>query len=119
MITPFNPDDWMDVVVLFGLSAIGVFGTIAVAVLPVWLNLRKQNHQLKTIKHEVKNDHGDDTNMRDDIDKIARALEAGFREVKSEFSEVNGRLMALHIDLQQEREARIDGDRLRLIRGHR
>ncbi|WP_237075943.1 DUF2746 domain-containing protein [Mycobacteroides abscessus] len=108
MITPFNPDDWMDVVVLFGLSAIGVFGTIAVAVLPVWMNLRKQNHQLKTIKHEVKNDHGDDTNLRDDVDTIKDIL----IEIKEDIS-------ALRTDVQQEREDRIEGDRLRLIRGHR
>ncbi|WP_078344847.1 DUF2746 domain-containing protein [Mycobacteroides chelonae] len=114
-ITPFNPDDWMDVLVLFGLSA---FSLLA-AVLPVWLNLRKQNRHLRTIKHEVKNDHGDDTNLRDDIDKIARAVETGFREIKTEFCEVNGRLMALHTDLQQERQDRMDGDQLRLIRGHR
>lgn len=111
-ITPFNPDDWMDVVALLGISAMGVFSTVAVAVLPVWLNLRKQNSHLKTIKHEVKNDHGDDTNLRDDIDKIARAVEVGF-------SEVNSRLLSLHTDLQQERRDRMDGDQLRLIRGHR
>ncbi|WP_081344316.1 DUF2746 domain-containing protein [Mycobacteroides chelonae] len=107
-ITPFNPDDWMDVLVLFGLSA---FSLLA-AVLPVWMNLRKQNRHLKTIKHEVKNDHGDDTNLRDDIDKIARAVETGFREVKEDIS-------SLRTDVQQEREDRIEGDRLRLIRGHR
>lgn len=105
-ITPFNPDDWMDVLVLFGLSA---FSLLA-AVLPVWLNLRKQNRHLKTIKHEVKNDH--ETNFRDDIDKIARAVETGFREVKEDIS-------SLRTDVQQEREDRIEGDRLRLIRGHR
>lgn len=105
-ITPFNPDDWMDVLVLFGVSA---FSLLA-AVLPVWLNLRKQNRHLRTIKHEVKNDHGDDTNLRDDIDKIARAVETGFREVKEDIS-------SLRTDVQQEREDRIEGDRLRLIRG--
>ncbi len=109
----------MDVVALFGLSAMGLFGTIAVAVLPVWLNLRKQNHHLKTIKHEVKNDHGDDTNLRDDIDKIAKAVETGFLDVKTEFNEVNSRLLSLHTDLQQERQDRMDGDQLRLIRGCR
>lgn len=105
-ITPFNPDDWMDVVALFGLRLSGLLA----AVLPVWLNLRKQNRDLKTIKHEVKNDHG--TNLRADIDRLTKAVETGFSNMERDISD-------LRKDVQQEREDRIEGDRLRLIRGHR
>lgn len=105
-ITPFNPDDWMDVAVLFGLSLSGILG----AVLPVWLTLRKQTGHLKTIKHEVKNDHK--TNFRDDFDKLAKAVETGFAEMKEDIT-------AIRTDVQQEREDRIEGDRLRIVRGHR
>ena len=103
-LTPFNPDDWLDVVVLFGLGLMSLVGVL----LPVWWSLHTQGGHIKTIKHEVKNDH--DTNYRDDFDKLVQTVEKGF-------SEMNSRIADLHTDIQQERQDRMEGDRLRLITG--
>lgn len=91
--TPFNPDDWMDVFVLMFL---GLCPVAAVAI-PAWLGLRKQ---VGHIRNEVTNNH--DENLRDEITR-------GFREVRADIG-------GLRADLSIERQERIDGDRLRLVR---
>lgn len=91
--TPFNPDSWMDVSVLafFGVCSVVTAG------IPVW-------SKLKRIDNQVSNTH--DTNLRDDLDKLANSIEAGFAENRREFQLV-------HEALNIERRERIAGDEKR------
>lgn len=91
--TPFNPDSWMDVVLL---AFLGVLAALP-AIIPVWA-------KLKRIDHQVSNTH--DTNLRDDLDKLGDSIEAGFAETRKEFQ-------LLHEALNIERRERIAGDQAR------
>lgn len=88
--TPFNPDSWMDV---FILAFLGLCGLVPAA-LPVWT-------KLKRIDSQVSNTH--DTNLREDLDKLAEAIDAGFAENRKEFQ-------LIHEALNIERRERIAGD---------
>ena len=91
--TPFNPDSWMDVALLAFLGLCSV----VTAGIPVW-------SKLKRIDNQVSNTH--DTNLRDDLDKLANSIEAGFAENRREFQLV-------HEALNIERRERIAGDEKR------
>lgn len=72
-VTPFNPDSWMDVVALLGLGLIG----LVTAGLPLWHKAKEAADTAKTTEHKVTeiheqtvNDHGQEANMRDQLDRI-------------------------------------------------
>ncbi|AFM54992.1 minor tail protein [Mycobacterium phage Astro] len=89
--TPFNPDDWMDVIALIGLGMCPVLA----AVIPVWLKLRD-------VKEQVCNNH--DENLRDEITR-------GFAEIRKDIG-------GLREELRTERKERMEGDQmLRLVTG--
>ncbi|BBC53833.1 putative minor tail protein [Mycobacterium phage PP] len=103
--TPFNPDDWMDVLALAIMAGFSFAGVVV----PVLLNNHRRNAKtLGDIKEQVSNSH--ETNLRDDIDELAKAVRDGFKETREDIS-------GLRRDLRTEREERIEGDRLRIIRG--
>ncbi|AEJ93328.1 minor tail protein [Mycobacterium phage SuperCallie99] len=90
-ITPFNPDDWKDVIVLVFFGACSV----ATAALPFWAKLKK-------IDTQVSNTH--EENMRDEITR-------GFREIRDDMREVREDIKGLREELRTERIERIEGDR--------
>lgn len=114
--TPFNPDGWMDFFLLVVIALIGMAGTT----LPVLIS-RRQNKALDThgktldtIQDQVVNNHPD-TNLRDDIDKIAekidtrvhhlaKVVEAGFHETRKDIA-------GIREEMRTERLERIEGDR--------
>ena len=75
-LTPFNPDSWMDVLVLLGL---GVLSVIA-AGLPLWITTRRAattaaatSVQVAEIHEQAVNDHrAADVNLRDQLDRMER-----------------------------------------------
>lgn len=99
--TPYNPEDWLDIL---GLVIAGVF-IVAAAALPAWLSHRRQNKRLGAIEEQVVNNHGDDPdkNLRTQIDRVETAVEEGFRYVRHEFS-------GLREELRQERRERSQDD---------
>lgn len=74
----YNSDSWMDIVdhLLLVLGVLSV--AVATAGVPVWISNHKatkterarNTKTLEAIRHQVENDHGDDENMRDQIDRI-------------------------------------------------
>lgn len=104
MNTPFNVDNWMDVVayLVIGLPAM-------VAAIATWHNQNKYKDRFsrheasqQQVLEEVKNSHA--TNLRDDIDALGVAISDGFTEVHLQ---ING----LRSELRTERVERIEGDR--------
>lgn len=100
--TPFNPDDWKDVVALV---MIFTATPVLTAGLPLWFQARKviksntkkldtASKKLDKIDGQVSNTH--DENLRDEITR-------GFREVREDI-----RLLATALNI--ERQERIDGD---------
>ena len=87
----------MDAVVLMFL---GVCSIVA-AGLPLWL-------KLKRIDNQVSNSH--EENLRDEITR-------GFKEIREDVSEIHKDIRGLRGELRTEREERIEGDRLRIVRG--
>ncbi|AZF93416.1 minor tail protein [Mycobacterium phage Centaur] len=101
--TPFNPDSWMDVIALAIISAFSLAGVVA----PVLLSShRKQNKTLETVREHVANSHT--TNLRDDIDDLARTVREGFMETRRDIG-------GLRDELRTERIERIEGDKLRVV----
>lgn len=101
--TPFNPDSWMDAFVLLALG----FSTVLAAAAPAWITQRKRDKTIGEIKEQVCNNH--ESNMRDDIDRLAEIMTEGFADLRSDVSQ-------LRQELHTERLERIEGDRLRVIR---
>lgn len=104
MNTPFNVDNWMDVIayLVIGLPAL-------VAAVATWRNQEKYRERFskheasqQAVLLEVKNSH--ETNLRDDIDALALSIDKGFSEVHQQ---ING----LRSELRTERVERIEGDR--------
>jgi hypothetical protein len=97
----FQPEDTNDLLAYLVVGLPGIITALAA--------FRHQNRQLKGQRklaeqtlNEVKNDHR--SNLRDDIDDLAKSINAGFREVKSDIS-------GLREELRTERIERIEGDR--------
>ena len=101
--TPFNPDSWMDVVLLVIIALIGMGGATIPAVMA-----RRHGKTLGKIEDQVVNDHPD-RNLRDDIDRISRLLAEGFSETRRDVRE-------LREEMRTERLERIEGDRRGLRR---
>lgn len=95
----FNPDSWMDIAA-YGLVALPATIAAAVAV----RQSRQNKSGIDATLDQVRNSHN--TNLRDDIDEIARELRAGFNEVRTD-------LRGIRDELRQERVERIEGDRRR------
>lgn len=95
----FNPDSWMDVAVLIIISLFSLIGTVA----PILLARASKSHstQLEDIKEQVKNSHG--TNLRDDIDGLAKLSREGFFSIHRD-------LHGIREELRTERNERIEGD---------
>jgi cytochrome b len=71
--TPFNPDNWMDVFTILAVALI--------AAVPSWLAHR--NHKVvKDIKNQVVNGHTE-TNLRNDVDRAIAAIEALAHDVRA------------------------------------
>lgn len=80
----YNSDSWMDIVdhLLLVLGVLSV--AVATAAVPVWVanhkatktERAKNAKTLEAIRHQVENDHPDDENMRDQIDRIERKIES-------------------------------------------
>lgn len=104
--TPFNPDSWMDFVLLIFISLTSLAGVV----LPVWLvnRTRKHGSEIGEIKEQVCNTH--DTNLRDDLDEIRDLFLEGLSEIRRDIG-------GLREELRTERVERIEGDRLRILRG--
>lgn len=96
--TPFNPDSWMDFILLIVIALIGLAGTV----LPARIG-KRHGKKLDTIRDQVINDHPD-TNLRDDIDKLGDLLRAGFTETRKDIA-------GLREEMRTERLERIEGDR--------
>lgn len=103
--TPFNPDGWLDFILLVIIALLGV----ATTTLPVVLNrrqsktLRGHGESLNSIQEQVVNDHPD-TNLRRDIDKLAHLITSGLKEIRKDIS-------GLREEMRTERVERIEGDR--------
>lgn len=94
--TPYNPDDWWDVLGLL-ITALALIGAAGV---PAWINSRRHkglSAQLGEVKEQVVNNHT--SNLRDDIDIIHREI----RGVREDVAQLRG-------EVRDEREARIDAD---------
>lgn len=104
----FNPDSWMDFILLVVLGLIGAAGLIV----PAIVAHRRQGRDICEIKEEVKNDHN--TNLRDDLDALKDLMLDGFLTLRSEFSR---ELSCLREDMHTERIERIEGDKLKIVRG--
>ncbi|QFP95515.1 hypothetical protein SEA_GAUGELDP_32 [Mycobacterium phage GaugeLDP] len=102
--TPFNPDSWMDVIALGMISLFTLLGVVA----PIMLTRNSKQHSktLGDIREQVANSH--DTNLRDDIDELARLVREGFTETRKDIS-------GLREELRTERIERIEGDKLRVV----
>ena len=104
MVDSFNPDSWMDVVAYL---VIGIPATVAAIATfrgqqqQKKIHAEQQDVAEKTL-YEVRNDHR--TNLRDDIDHLAIAINNGFAEVRRDVHQ-------LRQDLGHERVERIEGDR--------
>ncbi|QBI98204.1 minor tail protein [Mycobacterium phage Mabel] len=96
----FNPDNTLEVVLLAFVALCGLVGSVA----PVWLKLRR-------IDHQVSNTH--DTNLRDDLDSVKADVSA----VKDDISDLKEIVLhgfhQINESLNLERRERIEGDRLR------
>lgn len=103
--TPFNPDSWMDFLLLVLIALIGLAGTT----LPVVISRRqnktmdKHGKTLDNIEDQVVNDH-EETNLRDDIDKLTALVASGFSETRKDIA-------GLREEMRTERVERIEGDR--------
>lgn len=102
----FNPDSWLDIVAYL---IVGIPAIIAAVGVVMARQAQKENYEDQTrtadaVLNEVKNDHA--TNLRDDIDGLAKAIRVGFAEVRVD---ING----LREELRTERVERIEGDRRR------
>lgn len=95
--TPFNPDSWMDVILLVLIALIGTAG----ATIPTVMS-RRHSKTLGAIENQVTNAH--DTNLRDDIDRLTILLTEGFTETRKD-------IRGLREELRTERVERIEGDR--------
>ncbi|MCH9731629.1 MAG: DUF2746 domain-containing protein [Actinomycetia bacterium] len=95
--TPFNPDSWMDVVVLVVLALITTGGATLTTVVA-----RRHGKTLGSIQDQVTNAH--ETNLRDDIDKLTALVAEGFAETRKDVRE-------LREEMRTERIERIEGDR--------
>ena len=100
--TPFNPDSWMDVVLLILIALIGLAGATVPAVIA-----RRHGETLGNIEEQVTNEHS--TNLRDDIDRISHLVAEGFAETRSD-------IHGLREEMRTERLERIEGDRRGLRR---
>lgn len=95
--TPFNPDSWMDVILLVLIALIGTAGATIPAVMS-----RRHGKTLGAIEDQVSNAH--ETNLRDDIDQLNQLVREGFSETRKDVRE-------LREELRTERIERIEGDR--------
>ncbi|QBJ01116.1 hypothetical protein PBI_ARISSANAE_30 [Mycobacterium phage Arissanae] len=107
----FNPENNWEVALL---AFLGVCPVLAV-VLPVWLTQRNHGKKLGQINEQVSNSHN--TNLRDDIDRVLSAV-AGLTgqvgDLKVNVNHVTNDIGGLREDLRQERQERINGDRIRI-----
>lgn len=94
--TPYNPDDWMDILGLV-VVAIAFVSAAAVPALISRNNHKKVSAELGEVKEQVVNNHT--TNLRDDLDIIHREI----RGVREDVSQLRG-------EVRDEREARIAAD---------
>ena len=95
-VTPYNPDDWIDILGLF-LMVVGVVGAAGA---PAWITTRRHkamSADLAVVKDQVKNNHT--SNLRCDLDDIADQL----RGLRSDVGQLRG-------ELREERHDRIAAD---------
>lgn len=106
MSTPFNPDDWIDLLAYLIIGLPALVAAIAAVRNHKKVDVIHANQKLTSdeILYEVRNDHR--TNLRDDIDNMSKAINEGFIEVRRE-------LHGIRSELNTERVARIEGDRQR------
>lgn len=78
-------------------NLVGLVGLLILAlavIIPAWLQHRKQDKKLASIQTQVVNSHGPDgkdRNLRDDIDRIIKAVE----DTRTDIAEVRGELKGL------------------------
>ncbi|QFG11544.1 hypothetical protein PBI_BOGOSYJAY_31 [Mycobacterium phage BogosyJay] len=107
----FNPDSNWEVFMLCFIAACPVLAVV----LPVWLTQRQHGKKLGDIKEQVANSHN--TNLRDDIDRVLDAvsnLTGQVGDLKQNVNHVTNDIGGLREDLRQERQERINGDRIRI-----
>ncbi|AEK07305.1 hypothetical protein PBI_MYXUS_32 [Mycobacterium phage Myxus] len=107
----FNPDSNWEVFMLCFIAAMPVLAVV----LPVWLTQRNHGKKLGDIKEQVANSHN--TNLRDDIDRVLASvatLAEGLGDVKVQVRDVKSDIGGIREDIRQERQERINGDRLRI-----
>lgn len=95
--TPFNPDNWMDVVALITVTAL--LG------LPAVYSARSQRMVAKLDK-SINNGHSPDQPLRGDVDKIRETL----LEIHRDLHTVRSELGDLRAELRIERKDRLDLD---------
>lgn len=107
----FDPGSWMD---LIAYLIVGVPATIAA--LATWRSQKgsikiwaRHESSQKEVLNEVKNDHA--TNLRDDIDGLADAINKGFANTNEHIHNLNKHIHGLRVDIQTERSERIEGDK--------
>ncbi|QDP44616.1 membrane protein [Mycobacterium phage NothingSpecial] len=104
----YQPTGWIDLVPYFLVAA----PSILAAVLGFRnTKLNKLHHKenrgrIEELKYEITNDHS--TNIRHDIDALAKSVRDGFSETRKDIG-------GLREELRTERIERIEGDRLRVV----
>lgn len=99
--TPFNPDSIGDYVTLIALAFFAMASTVLPVAIPLWSKVKKIEGHAESANEQVSNTHS--TNLRDDIDRLAESIEAGFSETRTQFRQV-------HEALNLERRERMEGD---------
>ena len=76
---------------------VALAGVITALMLYLKAKLDRQQADLKAVKHETVNNHGPDgkdDNMRDQLDRMEKAMTTGFNRMDHQFGEVHDRQQA-------------------------
>ena len=76
---------------------VALVGAVTALVLYLKAKLDRQQADLKAVKHETVNNHGPDgkdDNLRDQLDRMEKAMTKGFNRMDHQFGEVHDRQQA-------------------------
>lgn len=122
----YKPDDGIDLLgllIIYAPAWLPALGTLAVVVHGQRKGRDRRNEdravladmheKVEVVKREVKNDHPDDQNMRDQIDRIEQAVSTqgeDIREIRQRQIEQGRDIGGIREELRTERKERIEGD---------
>ncbi|AOT25773.1 hypothetical protein SEA_TORTELLINI_28 [Mycobacterium phage Tortellini] len=130
----YKPDDGIDLLgllIIYAPAWLPALGTLAVVVHGQRKGrdrrdedravLADMSEKVEVVKREVKNDHPDDQNMRDQIDRIEQAVHAQGQDIRAQGEDIReirqrqieqGRdIGGIREEIRTERKERIAGDR--------